>query len=162
MANQNSNSGIHNSDRDGDSIGRFGQIMLSKPHLWGRPIIISIVAVFLWHNMPIIEGRLLPVVSVANLDVSQDKDANGWAEISGSFDKLRDCSFDTLEWFMIGEKSDSRIAVVFGTTASHGKGIVRFNDWQLQMPYEQVKNKSYAVAYHRCNPLWKTQTKFYP
>lgn len=123
----------------------------------------AIILFFVLQNGGAIEGMINPVVSVAHLDVSKDDDGNGWAEISGQFEKLRgDCTYEAVEWYWVGQQSSSRVSLIFPMAETRGKGKHSFSDWQLQMPYEQVTDYSYALAYHDCHPLWKTRTKFYP
>jgi len=128
----------------------------------GKWILGVLVAFFVLHNGGIVEGMIAPVVTIAKITISENSTHDGWAEVSGEFDKIRDCRFESLEWYWKGEKSDSRIAMTFSKTQTRGAGHQVFDKWRLQMPADQVKGNSYVLVYHSCHPIWKTVTRFYP
>lgn len=128
----------------------------------GKWILAAILAFFTLHNGGIVEGYLFPVVSVAEIQSSKDDNNDGWAEVSGEFDKLRDCRFEAIEWYWLSEKSASRVAINFNNVTTRGKAHQIFEGWTVQMPFDQVYDRSMVKVYHQCHPLWKTQTRFYP
>jgi len=123
-------------------------------------IILMIIAAVL-PTLPYIEGRLLPVVTDVNIDVYQDN-GDGWSVLKGSFKKIRNCNFNRLEWRYGDNQSNVPVALVFPETVLRKTNKYIFDGWKLQLIPENVKNKSFAVVYHNCHPLWPTITRFYP
>ncbi len=128
----------------------------------GKWFIACIVCFFVLQNGGIIEGKAWPVVSVVKIDVVEDVDNNGWAEVAGSFEKLRNCTLHSLEWYWVGEQNDVRVHVKRTAEPIRVAGDQTFNQLMVHMPYWEIEKRSYAIAYHKCHPLWITQTKFYP
>ncbi len=117
---------------------------------------------FLLDNIGIMEGLVWPVDINTTLDSVEDIDADGWAEVGGSFEKLRNCTLHSLEWYWVGEDNDVRVHVRRTNTPIRGEGQHTFSQLMIHMPHNEIRDNSYAIAYHKCHPLWKTETKFYP
>lgn len=128
----------------------------------GKWILATIIMFFTLHNGGAIEGMIFPVADVFYINTAEDKDNDGWAELSGTFKKTRECDYHDIEWFWQGETNSTRIPLKYPSAKIRSKGSYEFSNWLLYMPYDQIKDQSYAIVYHECHPFWKTKTKFYP
>ncbi len=108
-----------------------------------------------------IEGSLAPVVTRA--DISRMKPVGPVAtRIWGRFDKLRDCPFESLAFYLGDTESSSRADMLFEEVASVRRtGDENFGPWLVQLTPDQLNGRSFAVVKHQCHPLWLTETVFY-
>ncbi|MEO1639151.1 MAG: hypothetical protein AAFU41_07890 [Pseudomonadota bacterium] len=108
-----------------------------------------------------VEGYFFPVVAPAELDqitaVGETR-----SRIWGRAARLRQCSFDRVVWFLGDARNHARADVDFEeSTKVRPVGAFSFGPWLVQLTPVQLRNRSYAVAFHRCHPFWLTQTRFY-
>ncbi len=108
-----------------------------------------------------IEGYLFPVASrgeiLRHVAVGETS-----TRIWGQAARLRDCSFDHLVWFLGDDHDNARADLVFEEgTRLRGGGSFTFGPWLVQLTPDQLLSRSYAIVYHRCHPLWLTETRFY-
>lgn len=109
-----------------------------------------------------IEGRFYPVISKAEIDRVEEVNSVS-SRIWGRFDRLRDCSFQGLHFFLGEPGSSARVDLVFEEPAQvREPGSAEFGPWRVQLTHDQIENRAYAIAYHRCHPFWITETRFYP
>ena len=108
-----------------------------------------------------VEGHLFPVVShaeISDLQAVGETRSRVWGHAS----RLRQCSFDHLVWFLGDENDNARADVVFEEgTKARGQGAFSFGPWLVQLRPQQLRDRSFAVVYHRCHPFWLTETRFY-
>lgn len=109
-----------------------------------------------------IEGRWFPVTQ--NTVISQIDPVMGTrSRIWGSFEIIRDCEFRGLEFYLTNGSKSVLVDLDFEEPSRvRGPGHVGFGPWLVHLTQDQLENRSYAVAYHRCHPLWLTETRFYP
>jgi hypothetical protein len=109
-----------------------------------------------------IEGRYFPVVvntAVTEIERVGDIESRVW----GSSEKVRQCAFERIEWYIGSEDAYSRVAVSFEERSkARPDGDLSFGPWLIRMTPEEVLHRSFAVVVHRCHPLWLTETRFYP
>lgn len=116
--------------------------------LFGVLILIALVP-FLVAFGRWVEPRVAPVVTLAEFT----EQPNGRYTVT--FEKLRDCELIGVYWFTgatwVRQKFDNQF------TRPRGEGVSA--GWAL--PPGVSTSEHIAVARHRCNPLWETQTPFY-
>jgi hypothetical protein len=114
------------------------------------------------------EGRMFPVVAGTDVTraVSHQKgvpDIEGQTVFYGVAKKLRNCSFDRIEWWLEKDGIASRVSVIFYDAAVIRRaGEFRFGPWGVQMRRKDLMENSWATVYHRCHRLYLTATHFYP
>ena len=110
-----------------------------------------------------LEGRFFPVV-INTLATEIEPVGTNRIRISGVFDKVRDCEFEGLEFYLVGP-GGSRSAVDYqfeDVSVVRHSGRERFGPWLLHLTEQQFQTQTFAVAYHKCHPFWETVTQFYP
>lgn len=105
-----------------------------------------------------IEGKFYPVVT----DFTYYPISNGGHlnYVFGSFEKLRNCDFEKLRWYI--EDSDGRrvrIAVTFDSVNVRHSGRHHFGPWASIASLNQLMNQSVIYSDHSCHPLWYTTTR---
>ena len=108
-----------------------------------------------------IEGHFWPVVRPgvisAHSPVGETR-TRFWGHAS----RLRNCSFDHIVWFLGDPVDQARADLAFEEgTKVRGDGAFTFGPWVVQLTPDQLFHRSYAIVYHRCHPLWLTETRFY-
>lgn len=125
---------------------------------WGTVILLG----WGYISAPAIEGKLWPVVEPATITKVEEQ-RDGHTVFYGKSTKLIDCEFKSLDWFLKTEHGQVSAPVVFADRAVIRKpGDFTFGPWISQLSAEELLYNSYAIAYHRCHPLWYRATKFYP
>ena len=126
----------------------------------------SLMALAVWPTAvtfgPEIEGRVFPVVSHTTFKHSIPVDFNVTA-VWGSFHKERECSFKRLEWYQTASGlPDVIVPVTYLEGAKNrGEGLHEFGEWRVNMAHGMVESNSLIIAFHRCHPLWLTETIMY-
>ncbi|WP_425090484.1 hypothetical protein [Tropicimonas sp. S265A] len=122
---------------------------------------IAMLLVFVQHFGGVVEGYLKPVVTPANLTRIEPAESR-WSLIWSNSERLRDCSFEGIEW-RIGEPgASSLIDLVFLERSKvRPSGVFDFGPWKLHATREQIEERSFAIVRHRCHFLWLTKTTFY-
>lgn len=110
---------------------------------------------------PSIEGAAFPVVDTVQISRTEPVEENS-TRIWGSFNRLRDCDFVTVDFFLGNTTRSARAALEFEEGSKvRGDGYADFGPWVVQLTEKQLEGNSYAVATHRCHPFWETLTQFY-
>ena len=109
------------------------------------------------------EGRFWPVVTAASLTEIQPVGENA-SRIYGTFDKLRECDFDSIEWRVRSGNAYSVVAFEFEEASKAREPAPQeFGPWLIHLTPAQLKGNAFAVVYHRCGVRpWLTETHFYP
>ena len=108
-----------------------------------------------------VEGYFFPVANNPQITRIERED-EGWTRIWGVADRLRSCSFNRLEWRLGSADAFAVVDLVFEEgTKVRGDGTFSFGPWLLHITPDQLRNRSYAIVFHRCHPFWLTQTRFY-
>lgn len=107
-----------------------------------------------------VEGRIAPVVvdaEITRMEAVGETATRFW----GSFEKARDCQFDSIAFYLGAEGDGPRADFVFEEAAeTRAPGAENFGPWLVQLTPDQLRNRSFAIVYHRCHPLWLTETRF--
>lgn len=122
----------------------------------------AIVSLFVATQGGRLEGMAFPVVSdthVYRIDAVEPASSRIW----GKSLIRRDCEFHHLEWNYGYPGSSVGIDVQFEEgTKIREPGMFNFGPWLLQLDPAEVEHRSFAQVFHRCHPLWLTETRFYP
>ena len=117
-------------------------------------------------NGPRWEGQLLPVGGNFMI-VESTRTITGF-DISGTFEKFRQCEYLGMVWYRQGTKIARRVSLSVkdqpaGTITSRAPGLQWFGVWALGRP-EKAEGPDiyYGVVEHDCHPLWYTATKIGP
>ena len=127
-------------------------------------LIVALVGISLWFAISIggvIEGKFYPVVKPADIQrVEPAGDVS--TRIWGRAVRLRNCSFQRLEWRLGTEAAFSVVDLDFEESSKvRNSGRFQFGPWRLHLTPDQLSERSYAIVFHRCHRLWLTQTRFY-
>jgi len=110
------------------------------------------------------EGRMFPVV--AGTDVTRataSSKIDGQTLFYGHAKKLRNCSFERVEWYLTEGGMSSRIDITFYETGKVRRpGEFSFGPWGIMTTRKELMENSWALVYHKCHPLFLTVTHFYP
>ena len=109
-----------------------------------------------------VEGHYFPVVE--NMEIERQESVEyGKTRIWGSFTKIRECPFENLD-FRLGDLFNySNVETIFeGGSKVRGSGVEQFGPWVVQLNKAQLESGSLSIVYHKCHPLWLTETAFYP
>lgn len=108
-----------------------------------------------------VEGAVNPVVDDVEISKMSPVDAIS-TRIWGSFEKLRQCDFLDIEFFLGVPGGASKALVVFEEGAKvRGDGREEFGPWIVQLTPEQIESNSFALVHHRCHFGWITETRFF-
>lgn len=108
-----------------------------------------------------VEGWLFPVTTLGVITQTQPIGETS-TRIWGHAERLRQCSFEQLIWYLGDRTHHARADLVFEEgTKVRGDGFFDFGPWVVQLTSDQLKDRSFAVVYHRCHPFWLTVTRFY-
>lgn len=115
-------------------------------------------------SLPYVSGHFYPVVGNVEIDTKQVAFHGGqWTEIAGRADKLRDCEFVEIRWFL-DQPGDLRVRAqvrFFEAAKSRREGDFTFGPWVVQLTDDQLLRQSSANVVHKCHPLWLTITPFW-
>ena len=111
------------------------------------------------------EGRLFPVV--AKLEIISIAQAEGdQSSIFVRFKKRRDCKYLGISWYNKTGETLRRVTVDLkpnrGSDATRPVGQHVAGPWVVDMPPENIRERSYVVLTHQCHPLYITTTIIYP
>lgn len=102
---------------------------------------------------PWAETRFFPVVSPLRItSISETPEGNSL--ISGEATKLRDCSYEGIEW-RLGRRDGLSVpvkAVFLDPPRARRPGVIEWKALVVGLTPEQLLTNSYANAYHSC--LW--------
>ena len=139
--------------------------VVSKIFGWASTVAVTLAFLLIWLLSLYagkVEGALFPVVVDTKI-TSADRISSLNTRVTGSATKLRECSFVRIEWFLGTPKLSAYIPVVFEERSKvRTAEAFQFGPWILRMSPEEVRDFSYAIVYHKCHPLWLTETRFYP
>ena len=107
-----------------------------------------------------IEGHWLPVIKDFEIERIEPADYFN-IELYGDFDKVRDCSFDHIEWYFGTPELSTKLDFQFREeTDIKRQGQYGFGPWRINVQRAQFE-QTFATVYHRCHPFWLTATPFY-
>lgn len=108
-----------------------------------------------------VEGALWPVI--VGTDITKTHEAGDETLFYGRATQVRSCGFDRMEWFLDDGHNFSRVDVTMLETGKIRRpGGFAFGPWSVRLSRADLRQRTYAIVYHRCHPLWLTATKFYP
>lgn len=125
---------------------------------------VASAAIALYGMAGTIEGRIAPVLSEAEIEVSPYGDRK-WLEVSGTARRNRMCTLLHLEW-RLDESHATLVSRLSSRTAtSIDEGVKRRGDFEfgpiLLLATERQVGNSYARTFHRCHPFWITRSTFW-
>ena len=136
---------------------------LGKPHP-ATATFIALAAIAWIAVQPVVpwaSGHFFPVTANNRITSIEDDAIPGWSIISGSADKLRDCRFVSIEWYL-GDVNGSRAQIRFlEPTKTRTVGQFNWGNWSVQLDRKQILENSYAVTTHQCNSFYPTKTIFW-
>ena len=122
------------------------------------------LAPLLWVVLPFAETRFFPVViNTAIIRAVETK--SPWTEFYGESTRIRDCTFDHIEWFysVTGSASVRVPLNILERPKIRPGGQFEFGPWELPLSEDQLRKQSFALVYHRCPFIpWITGSIFYP
>ena len=118
----------------------------------------AICAVFIVSVGGQIEGHFAPVSGQTQFDRIEPVGETS-VRIAGQSMKLRECKFVRIE-IRTGRGTVAPIQFEEGTV-DRGAGRFGFGPWLVQLTPQQLQGAR-AIVYHRCHPLWLTETRWYP
>lgn len=102
-----------------------------------------------------LEGLLFPVAE--NFEISNSVPYDNGIRFFGTFDKIRNCDFETITAYNSNRTSSTRILVRFDDPSTiRPPGSENYGPWYT--PTENLENLELYV-YHRCHPFWLTKTR---
>lgn len=108
-----------------------------------------------------LEGAIRPVVRDVDISRMEPVDAIS-TRIWGRFQKIRDCDFFGLDFYLGTPGHASRALLVFEEGAKvRDDGYEDFGPWVVQLTPDQINTNSFAIAKHQCHFAWITETRFY-
>ena len=115
-------------------------------------------------TIPVIQMKYFPVVANTHITELVENEFMGYTIFSGQADKVRDCGYDHVEWF-IGHPDDpnkTRVDLIIdeGTTVRTVGGF-KFGPWKVRLTPSQLIYNSFAIVYHDCSG-WMNKSIFYP
>lgn len=113
-----------------------------------------------------LERYLFPVTSDTKIETTEVIGLGGtqWTAITGSADKLRDCVFMDLHWYLADPLSGRSVRLdkrFLEGTKIRPEGGFTFGPWLVKTTPELLMSNTYAEAIHRCHPFWYTRTLFW-
>ena len=122
-------------------------------------------AILVAQNAGVIEGRIHPVMGPLEIHSPQPFPPPDYrTKWQGSAEKLRDCRFVRLEWFL-GPRGDNRVMIPVEFTDKpevRGQGILTWAGIVTGLEADRVRSNSHADVIHKCpNRPWETRTPFY-
>ncbi|MGR3484701.1 MAG: hypothetical protein ACU0BF_05100 [Paracoccaceae bacterium] len=108
------------------------------------------------------EGRFFPVTG--RLSLSDPRPQGTSSVWSARVEKLRDCTFLRIEWYL-GRRDGRRVRV--GVTIHDAPqirlpGVIDLDAIEIALPVEMVATRSFANVVHRCvGRPWLTRTALY-
>lgn len=105
-----------------------------------------------------VEGYIAPVAGNTSIEAIEEVGATH-TRIRGRSKKRRECEYVRLE-FRTAYGTVAPVIFEEGTN-DRGEGRFTFGPWLVQMSSEQIETAR-VVTYHRCHPLWLTETRWYP
>lgn len=133
-------------------------------------VVSAIVLIFLVLTVgPKVEGRIFPVVGKLHITAMSYDPIEKRTVLQVEFNKIRDCEYLGLAWFVrLSTDSFERVPVEIRrastdkSSPNRPTGLQRSGPWLVNLDPETLKNRSFALLSHRCNPFWVTTTEFYP
>ena len=128
-------------------------------------LLASAFGVLVYAEAPRVEGYWFPVMGALTIeDPSPMPPPHYRTKWRGSADKLRDCSFVELQWFL-GARNGRKVSVKVDFTDPpevRGAGRLHFQGIVIQLDPYETRTNSHADVIHKCpwRP-WNTRTPFY-
>lgn len=125
-------------------------------------IAILLVAFFIFAQAygPSLEGRFFPVVAATEF-TRVDPVGETRSRVAGTSARIRDCRFHSIE-FRFGTPERYVVADLEFEEGvkNRDQGAFEFGPWLVQLTPDQL-DKSQVIVFHRCHPLWLTQSIFF-
>ena len=100
-----------------------------------------------------IEGKIWPAASPAVIE-RIERAGEFRVRIWGHSSRLRNCSFEGLEWRVGSASHNAGVAVEFEESSkARPEGGFSFGPWVLHLTETQLTDNSFAVVLHRCHPF---------
>lgn len=132
-----------------------------------RAFVIAFLAAFaaliVWHNAGKVEGYLFPVATRVELSNPRPGNVEFRSLWDGKAEKLRDCSFVRLRWYL-GPRDGPRVRVrsrFEDAPEIRPAGEMVWTELFIGLPADTVLGNSHAFVYHDCGWPWETQTLFF-
>lgn len=118
-----------------------------------------------------VEGAVFPVVTDVRLVLSPARSgmaaplAAAPTRVTGQAVKRRACRFARLEWrlgrpgaWAAGQYGRAEVVHAPGSLGREERGAIRLGPFEVALTPVQMRSRAHAVAFHRCHPLWLTET----
>lgn len=134
---------------------------------WWRVILWMMMSLILLHSfgpaLGRIEGKFWPVVRAAQITSVTDDGLTSVFE--GTTDKIRDCDFISIRWF-VGQhdgaaRSDAQL-LILERDKLRPISPFGFGPWAVRLSEADLRGNSFAEVQHDCHMLFPTVTRFYP
>lgn len=126
-------------------------------------LIVPLLAL-VWIVVPRAETQLYPVVTEVTVLSATDA-GDGWTRLEVEADKLRDCDWRGIAWFMgqRGGRSTPVRAYLSDPPQIRHIGRLHWSGLMVELPREAVLRNSYGDVLHECwGPmLWQTRSRFF-
>lgn len=129
--------------------------------VWVRAMPILFAVWVLW---PGVETRFWPVVT--EIDILRADDAGGgWSRLQVEADKLRDCDWRAVEWF-VGHRGgrNSKVDARFDDPPEvRGVGRLHWDNLMVRLPVGTILDDSFGNVFHECygENLGRTKSRYY-
>lgn len=143
-------------------------MQLSEASLKGRKFAVILTFLFTLLSYPsltsissYLESVYYPVVSQMHITKSERTYDNGTL-IEGTYVRNRECIFKAVEWYL--QTGDLDIAIPLERAPRDTNlppGRYAFGPWKIFANQDELKERAYAVVYHRCHPLYLTKSYIY-
>ena len=126
------------------------------------PLVVFALFLPLLSIVPQLEGRLFPVTKPMQIAEVVPDGMNG-VQIRGTIEKIRDCAFVEVRFFLGTPKARAQVQVQFlEESRVRERGQFEFGPWYVQLTPEQLRGEWFAYALHRCHWGWETRTPLHP
>lgn len=129
--------------------------------VWVRAIPILLV---IWVVWPGLETRVWPVIT--EIDILSAEDAGGgWTKMEVEADKLRDCDWRAIEWF-VGQRGHRNAQVqanFLDAPEVRSIGRLHWDGLMIRLPLDVILTNSFGNVYHECygENLGRTKSFYY-
>lgn len=126
-------------------------------------MVLFIIIVVTWTNMPVLDGFIRPVVGEV-VFTRIEEDGPTHILVWGRSEKYRDCNFDGLEWRIGDQENWVRVHHSFIEGSKiRPEGGFDFGPWRIQATMDDL-NQSFAYVTHHCYDVpfaWKVKTLWF-
>jgi len=109
-----------------------------------------------------LEGWIYPVVlhtEITQMEVVDEYSTRIWGEA----DKVRDCTFVSISWYIGTPESSALVALrIEERSELRPAAGFSFGPWVVRLTPNEISEYSFAKTLHQCHPFWLTESRFYP